>query len=164
MLESFANTTVRTARRIIVAVVGATIVLVGIAMLVLPGPGIVVIGAGLAFLSIEFAFANRWLRIVRAKAEEAADTAGVPKHLRRAVLIGGLGLGLVMMVVPGVVAVVHSESGWHLVRREGFSYAHTWTSVEKLTRAAAEGDEGAARLLKSVAIRRNAATQEESTR
>ena len=43
------------ARRIAVAVIGGTIVLVGIAMVVLPGPAIVVIPLGLGVLGLEFA-------------------------------------------------------------------------------------------------------------
>lgn len=54
------------ARRCAIALVGGTVVLVGICMLVLPGPGIVVIPAGLAILSLEFAWARLWLRKVRA--------------------------------------------------------------------------------------------------
>ena len=46
--------------------VGGTVVLVGICMLVLPGPGILVIPAGLAILSLEFAWARLWLRKMRA--------------------------------------------------------------------------------------------------
>lgn len=56
------NKTVRHARRIIVAVVGATVVLAGIAMLVLPGPAFIVIPAGLAILATEFVWARRLLR------------------------------------------------------------------------------------------------------
>jgi len=164
MFEHLANTTFRTARRIAIAIIGATVVAVGIAMLVLPGPGLVVIGVGLAFLSIEFAFAHRWLRYVRERSEQAADSAGIPKALRRAVVIAGLGLSLVLMVLPGVFAIVRSPEGWHLVRRQGFSYAHTWTTIEQLERARSEGDESAATLLESVHRRRPPAAPEEEPR
>ena len=62
-----------TARKIVVAVVGGTIVLVGVAMLALPGPAFVVIPAGVAVLAIEFAWARRWLRIVRERVTAAAS-------------------------------------------------------------------------------------------
>src|SRR5262245_12155622 len=62
----------RIARRVAVGVIGTTVVLVGIAMLVLPGPGLVVIPAGLGILGLEFAFARRWLVRLR---ERAADVA-----------------------------------------------------------------------------------------
>ena len=53
------------ARRISIAVLGGTVVLIGVAMIVLPGPAFVVIPAGLAILGLEFAFARRWLRRVK---------------------------------------------------------------------------------------------------
>lgn len=162
MLDRLANTTLRTARRFVVGAVGATVVLTGVAMLVLPGPGLVVIGAGLALLSLEFAFAQRWLRIVRERSAQAADQIGVPKRHRRAVVIAGLGLGVVMMLLPGIVAVVRTPSGYAVVRRDGFSYAHAWTTVERLERAAERGDAGAARLLQSVARGHDAAPREET--
>lgn len=53
------------AQKIVVAVVGGSVVLVGIAMLVLPGPAIVVIPLGLAILATEFVWARRWLKRAR---------------------------------------------------------------------------------------------------
>jgi tellurite resistance protein TerC len=50
-----------------------TVVLIGVAMIVLPGPAIVVIPAGLAILATEFAWARRWLRIIRKSAEHGAE-------------------------------------------------------------------------------------------
>lgn len=48
-------------RWVAVAVVGVTLVLAGIAMLVLPGPGWVAIFAGLAVLAAEFTWAAKLL-------------------------------------------------------------------------------------------------------
>lgn len=50
----------RQARKIVIAVMGGTVVLAGIAMLALPGPGWVTIFAGLGILATEFAWA-RWV-------------------------------------------------------------------------------------------------------
>jgi tellurite resistance protein TerC len=50
--------------------VGGTVLLVGIAMIVLPGPAFVVIPSGLAILGIEFAWARHWLKKVKAKASD----------------------------------------------------------------------------------------------
>ena len=58
---------VRRIRRIVVGVVGSSLLLVGLAMAVLPGPAIVVIPAALGLLSLEFAWARRLLRRVRAQ-------------------------------------------------------------------------------------------------
>jgi len=57
--------TYRWARRIAVALVGCTVLAIGVALIVLPGPALVVIPLGLAILSVEFAWARRWLRRVR---------------------------------------------------------------------------------------------------
>ena len=67
-------TTYKTARRVVIAVIGASVVLVGVAMLVLPGPAFVVIPAGLAILSLEFAFARRWLHEVRTRTGGVVET------------------------------------------------------------------------------------------
>jgi uncharacterized protein (TIGR02611 family) len=55
---------IKVVRRVIVSVVGATVLLIGIALLVLPGPAFVVIPIGLAILATEYAWARRWLRKV----------------------------------------------------------------------------------------------------
>jgi uncharacterized protein (TIGR02611 family) len=46
-------------------VIGATVLISGVAMLVLPGPGLLVIVAALAILATEFAWARHLLRRVR---------------------------------------------------------------------------------------------------
>jgi uncharacterized protein (TIGR02611 family) len=60
-------------RRLLVLLVGGTVVLVGIALLVLPGPGILTIIVGLAILATEFAWAEMLLARARKHAEQAAD-------------------------------------------------------------------------------------------
>jgi tellurite resistance protein TerC len=68
------------ARRIVVAVIGGSIVLLGIAMVVLPGPAIVVIPLGLGVLGLEFAWARHWLRKLRATASDVVSRVrGRPK-------------------------------------------------------------------------------------
>lgn len=52
----------RTLRRVVVGVIGGTIVLIGIALIVLPGPAFIVIPLGLLVLGSEFAWARRVLR------------------------------------------------------------------------------------------------------
>ena len=47
-------------RKFFVALVGGTLLVVGIAMIVLPGPAIIVIPIALAILALEFACARRW--------------------------------------------------------------------------------------------------------
>jgi tellurite resistance protein TerC len=57
--------TYKAARRIVVGIVGATVLLIGLVMIVTPGPALVVIPVGLAILSIEFTWARAWLRRLR---------------------------------------------------------------------------------------------------
>ena len=60
--------TYKWARRIVVAVFGGSVLLIGIAMVVLPGPAIIVVPLGLGILGLEFAWARIWLRKLRATA------------------------------------------------------------------------------------------------
>ncbi len=62
----------RKARRLVILIVGTTVLLLGLAMIVLPGPAFVVIPAGLAILSTEFAWARRWLRLIRDSVQKGA--------------------------------------------------------------------------------------------
>ena len=64
---------IKVVRRVIVSVVGATVVLIGIALLVLPGPAFIVIPIGLAILATEYAWARRWLRKVRRIASDVVS-------------------------------------------------------------------------------------------
>ena len=52
-------------RKLIVAVIGLTILLIGVAMTVLPGPAFIVIPIGLGVLATEFAWARRTIRRTR---------------------------------------------------------------------------------------------------
>lgn len=64
-MTNLVNLTYKVVRRIVVAVVGTTVLLLGIVMIVTPGPAFVLIPAGLAILGIEFAWARYWLRKAR---------------------------------------------------------------------------------------------------
>lgn len=57
-------------KRIAIAVAGFTVLLVGVAMIVLPGPAFIVIPAGLAILAIEFAWAKRLLAEAKEKGSD----------------------------------------------------------------------------------------------
>ncbi|MCI0516748.1 MAG: PGPGW domain-containing protein [Woeseiaceae bacterium] len=57
--------TYKVARRIAIGVTGGTILLLGVIMLVTPGPALIVIPVGLAILGLEFAWARLWLKRIR---------------------------------------------------------------------------------------------------
>lgn len=63
----FMTTTYKIARRIAVSLVGGTILLLGIIMIVTPGPALVFVPVGLTILGMEFAWARSWLRKLREK-------------------------------------------------------------------------------------------------
>ena len=56
---------IRASRKIAIAVAGASVLVVGVLMLVLPGPAFIVIPAGLGILGLEFAWARRWFLHVK---------------------------------------------------------------------------------------------------
>lgn len=55
---------IKVVKRVIATVIGATVLLIGIALIVLPGLAFVVIPAGLAILATEYTWARRWLKKV----------------------------------------------------------------------------------------------------
>jgi tellurite resistance protein TerC len=61
---------------LVVGVVGGTVLLIGVALIFLPGPAFVVIPVGLAILATEFAWAQRYVR----KARELLDKARKKKE------------------------------------------------------------------------------------
>jgi len=63
----------RNGKRVAVTVVGFAVILAGIAMLVLPGPGWAAIFLGLAILSTEYVWAQRLLRKARDRFGQAQD-------------------------------------------------------------------------------------------
>jgi len=65
---------IRWLRRVIVAVIGFTVLLIGIAMVVLPGPAIVVIPLGLAILGTEFVWARRVMKKAKSYFDKGKKT------------------------------------------------------------------------------------------
>ena len=67
----------------VVAVIGFLVLAVGLVLLVTPGPGLLVIVAGLALLSTQFAWAGNALDYAKAKAVQARDAASRRAAARR---------------------------------------------------------------------------------
>jgi tellurite resistance protein TerC len=59
------------ARRTVIAVVGGTLLIIGVAMLVLPGPAMVVIPIALGILAAEFAWARRLIERLKRQGKKA---------------------------------------------------------------------------------------------
>ena len=92
----------RLVRRFAVTIVGVALLVVGAALMVLPGPGILLIVAGLAVLATEYVWAHHLLVRAREQAGKAQQAAvASPVRTGGSVLfaLATLGLGVVMLVV-----------------------------------------------------------------
>ncbi|MGW2062287.1 TIGR02611 family protein [Streptomyces sp. NPDC001937] len=82
-----------------VFVVGLAVVVAGIIMLPLPGPGWLVIFGGMAIWATEFVWAQLVLRWTRRKVTEAAQKALDPKVRRRNIILTVVGLVIIAVLV-----------------------------------------------------------------
>jgi uncharacterized protein (TIGR02611 family) len=92
-------------RTVVVAVLGGLLTLAGIALLVLPGPGFVLVAAGLAVLATQFEWARKPLDYAKGKAQEGLEEVA-RKPWRAALAV----LAALVLVALGVVAL----AGVHL--------------------------------------------------
>ncbi|KAD3633167.1 hypothetical protein GD627_10105 [Arthrobacter yangruifuii] len=102
-------------RRTGIEVAGWSLVVLGVAALVLPGPGLLMVVAGLAVLSLRYHFADRWLHPIKERAFRAA-AQGVQTVPR---IIGS---------VSGSLAVIAAGVIWGLWRRvpQWWSLQDSW--------------------------------------
>jgi tellurite resistance protein TerC len=68
-------------RKLIVGMIGGTVLLIGVALIVLPGPAFIVIPIGLAILATEFAWARR--AVTKAKAMVAKVRGRQPEPVAK---------------------------------------------------------------------------------
>ncbi|USQ87257.1 TIGR02611 family protein [Streptomyces phaeoluteigriseus] len=80
-------------------VVGLAVVVAGIIMLPLPGPGWVVIFGGMAIWATEFVWAQLVLRWTKRKVTEAAQRALDPKVRRRNIILTAIGLVIIAAIM-----------------------------------------------------------------
>lgn len=90
-------------KRVVVAVLGCALLLVGIALLVLPGPGFLMIAAALGLLSTQFDWAKRPLDYAKDKAELGVEEVGESGF--RASFAVLCALGLVALGVLDLVGI-----------------------------------------------------------
>jgi uncharacterized protein (TIGR02611 family) len=83
LMAMFLVKTVKQIRRLMIAVIGFTVLAFGLALIVLPGPAILVIPAGLAILSIEFAWARNLLKRMKEKLSRKKSTERAPNTNRK---------------------------------------------------------------------------------
>jgi len=84
-LKAVAHFIQRSGKRVAVTIAGFAVLLAGIALLVLPGPGWLLIFIGLTILATEYVWAQRLLNAAKRKAEQAKaavlrkkDSGGTP--------------------------------------------------------------------------------------
>ena len=84
--------------RIIIGVIGGAITVAGAIARVGPGPGILIVLAGLGILATEFAWAARVMVHTRTYAQKAADKAGIPKWAQLAMIAVGAVISIVVIL------------------------------------------------------------------
>ena len=85
-------------KRLAVGVVGCVLLLVGVALLVLPGPGFVLIAGALALLATQFEWAKRPLDYAKDKASVGIEEVATSKFRASLAVVCALG-----MIAIGVV-------------------------------------------------------------
>jgi uncharacterized protein (TIGR02611 family) len=91
----------RNAKRLMILILGTAVLLAGVAMLALPGPGVLVIILGLVILATEFAWAERMLDRTTATAAGAAVRVTDNNTGRAALAFSGLA-----MIVGGILGAL----------------------------------------------------------
>lgn len=85
--------------RIFIGVVGGLVTIVGTVFLFAPGPGLLVLLAGLGILATEFAWASNAIRRTKSIAETTSKRFGIPLWIKYLIVAGGAVLSIVILVV-----------------------------------------------------------------
>jgi uncharacterized protein (TIGR02611 family) len=101
----------RLIRRVVVTVVGVAVLGLGVALLALPGPGVLVIALGFFILSSEYEWARRYFDTARKKASQLADQAVAKPWSTVLSILASLGL-IAAGVIWGSVSAVPFSSWW----------------------------------------------------
>jgi uncharacterized protein (TIGR02611 family) len=84
--------------RVIIGAIGGLITVFGAIALVGPGPGILIVLAGLGILATEFAWAARVMVHTRTYAQKAAEKAGIPKWAQLALVAVGAVISILVIL------------------------------------------------------------------
>lgn len=104
------------------SVIGGLLVVGGLIMMPLPGPGIVIVVAGIGVLAAEYAWARRALKKTKDKAEEAQEEA-VATAPRATLTFFSTAVGLVV----GVAMLVIDDVPWPFLDSWGDKVWGPWT-------------------------------------
>jgi uncharacterized protein (TIGR02611 family) len=100
--------------QVVIFVVGLAVVVAGVIMLPLPGPGWVVIFGGMAIWATEFVWAQLVLRWTKRKVTEATQRALDPRVRRRNIILTTIGLVIVVALVGFYVWKFGFEMPWNI--------------------------------------------------
>jgi uncharacterized protein (TIGR02611 family) len=84
--------------RIFIGVLGGTITVLGAIALVAPGPGVLILLAGLGILASEFAWASRAVSKTKTIAQTAADKVGMPTWIKYLIFAGAALFSIVAII------------------------------------------------------------------
>ena len=116
------------AKRILLEVVGWLLLVVGIAALVLPGPGLLLMFAGLAVLSQQYEWAERWVDPIKFRAlKGAAESVETwPRIVASTIFsLGLIGCGVLWIVNPDAPSWWPLDDDWWLP-------GGVWTGVTQI--------------------------------
>jgi hypothetical protein len=127
----------KSVKRATFAVLGVVVLLIGVALLVLPGPGLLLVLAGLLILASEFPTLERYVDPVRDRAMKAAeDSVSSPLRIAGSVL-AGLGLlaaGVLWgLRIPSWLPWAGWSTGSSLILSGIVLFVLLWWSYRKVT-------------------------------
>jgi uncharacterized protein (TIGR02611 family) len=84
--------------RIFIGVVGGLVTIIGAIFLFAPGPGLLVLLAGLGILATEFAWASSAIRKTKSIAQATSEKFGIPLWVKYLLLAGGAVVSIVILL------------------------------------------------------------------
>lgn len=84
--------------RVFIGVVGGLVTILGAIFLFAPGPGLLVLLAGLGILATEFAWASSAIRKTKSIAESTSNKIGMPLWVKYLVVAGGALISILVLV------------------------------------------------------------------
>lgn len=121
-----ANAVTGLVTKIVVTFVGLAVIVAGVIMLIIPGPGLVAIALGLAILATEWHWARRATHWMTTKARSAAARTGADPAQRRRRLVGA---SLAALAVVATMAVYVGLEGWPRMAVRGWDWVQGLSGV-----------------------------------
>lgn len=84
--------------RIFIGVIGGLVTILGTIFLFAPGPGLLVLLAGLGILATEFAWASNAIRKTKSLAQTTSEKFGVPLWVKYLMVAGGAVVSIAVLI------------------------------------------------------------------